>query len=257
MNRWIVIAAAATGLAAGLAAQGADPQGPWEQAVKAKGGRERLRRVHSLAVYMRPAEVRLAGPPTNWLCVFPDRYFEYDGPASGWYPFVGSNGVAGTASNPRAIVVDATADRIAMDANGTPRTAWHLTKKERDRLALNQVVFLLESAWLQPRPVEMRHNVLVVQAAGRDYKLFLNSANLPERIVSPPIRGEKPKVRYEYKLQDYRDFEGVMLPSRVATVTGIHEWIWDVDYEIDAKYNPKLFGRMPSLAEGPEPWRIR
>jgi len=210
--------------------------------VKAKGGRDRLHSVHSLAIYMKPADVNLAGPPANWLCVFPDRYFEFDGRSGG---------------NARAIVVDRTVDRVAMDATGVPRTASHLTSWEYDRLALNQVVFLLESAWLQPQPVEVRHNVLVVQAAGRTYKLFLNGASLPERVLSPPIQGQKPKIQYDYRLQRYREFQGVLLPARVASISGIREATWDVDYEIDAKYNPKLFERMPDLANGPEPWRMR
>jgi hypothetical protein len=144
-----------------------------------------------------------------------------------------------------------------MDATGIPRNARHLTSWEYDRLALNQVVFLLESAWLQPQPVEVRHNVLVVQAAGRTYKLFLNSASLPERVLSPPVRGQKPKIQYDYRLQRYREFHGVLLPARVVSISGIREATWDVDYEIDAKYNSKLFERMPNLANGPEPWRMR
>jgi hypothetical protein len=239
MMNWLPIAAFVAGFAA---AQAADPQEVWEQAVKAKGGHERLRGVHSLAIFMKPAEVNLAGPPTNWLCVFPDRYFEFDG--------------AGR-SSARAIVVDGTADRVAEDATGTPRNARHLTSYERDRLVLNQVVFLLESAWLQPQPVEVRHNVLVVQAAGRTYKLFLDSASLPERVLSLPVPGEKHKVKFDYRLQHYRDFQGVMLPARVAAISGVHQSTWDVDYEIDAKYNPKMFERMPDLANGPEPWRMR
>jgi hypothetical protein len=239
MNHSLSIAAVVAGFAA---AHAADPREVWEQAVKAKGGRERLRSVHSLAIYMKPADVNLAGPPTNWLCVFPDRYFEFDGAGSG---------------SQRAIVVDGTADRVAMDATGIPRNARHLTSWEYDRLALNQVVFLLESAWLQPQPVEVRHNVLVVQAAGRTYKLFLNSASLPERVLSPPVRGQKPKIQYDYRLQRYREFHGVLLPARVVSISGIREATWDVDYEIDAKYNSKLFERMPNLANGPEPWRMR
>ena len=62
---------------------------------------------------------------------------------------------------------------------------------------------------------------------------------------------------YDYRLQHYRDFQGVMLPARVASVGSMVESIWDVDYEVDAKYNPKLFERMPDLANGPEPWRMR
>jgi hypothetical protein len=87
--------------------------------------------------------------------------------------------------------------------------------------------------------------------------MSLNGANLPERIVSPPIPGQKPKIQYEYKLQRYRDFQGVMLPARVVSIGGLQEWTWEVDYEVDAKYNPKLFERMPNLADGPEPWRLR
>ena len=230
------------GLAVGCAAHAAEPQEVWEQAVKAKGGRDRLRSVHSLAVYMKPAEVNLAGPPTNWLCVFPDRYFEFEARSIG---------------SQHAMVVDGAAGRVAMDATGIPRNARPLPAAEHDRLALNQVVFLLESAWLQPRPVAVRRNVLTVEAAGRTYELFLDSASLPERIVSPPVPGQKPKIQYEYKLQRYRDFQGVMLPARIVRITRLQEGTWDVDYEIDAKYNPKLFERMPNLADGPEPWRIR
>jgi hypothetical protein len=236
---WFGITAVAASL---IAAHAADPQEIWEQAVQAKGGRDRLHGVRSLAVYMKPAEVNLAGPATNWLCVFPDRYFEFQGRANG---------------GARAIVVDGTADRAATDATGIPRNARHLTAYEHDRLALNQLVFLLESAWLQPQPVEVRHNVLVVQAAGRAYKLFLNGAGLPERILSLPKPSEKPKTLYNYRLQRYREFQGVMLPSRVVWVGRLSEFTWDVDYEIDARYNPKLFERMPDLANGPEPWRIR
>jgi hypothetical protein len=238
MMNWLGITAVAAGL---TAAHGANPREVWEQAVQAKGGRDALHRVHSLAVYMKPAQGNLAGPPTNWLCVFPDRYFEFQGRGGG----------------ARAIVVDGTADRAATDATGIPRSARHLTPYEHDRLALNQLVFLLESAWLQPQPVEVRHNVLVVQAAGRAYKLFLNSASLPERVLSLPKPSEKPKTVYDFRLQRYREFQGVMLPSRVVWISRLSEYVWDVDYEIDAKYNPKMFERMPDLANGPEPWRLR
>ena len=222
-------------------ASSGDPQEVWERAVQAKGGRDRLHGVHSLAVYMKPAEVVMAGPPTNWLCVFPERYFEF----------------AAARGGARATVVDATADRAATDATGFPRKARHLTSYEHDRLVLNQLIFLLESAWLRPQPIEVRHNVLVVQAAGRTYKLFLNSAGLPERVLSPSMRGQKPKIQYDYRLQHYREFQGVMLPARVISTDNSLEFTWDVDYEIDAKYNPKLFERMPDLANGPEPWRMR
>ena len=48
-----------------------------------------------------------------------------------------------------------------------------------------------------------------------------------------------------------------MLPARVTSSRSVTESTWDVDYEVDAKYNPKLFERMPDLNDGPEPWRRR
>jgi hypothetical protein len=230
-------------LAAALsAAQSADPQEAWDQAVKAKGGRDRLHSVHSLAMYMKSAQVNTPGPPANWLCVFPDRYFEYRGAGRGVQ---------------RAIAVDETADRTASDITGMPRGARHLSASEHDQLILNQIVYILESSWLHPKPVELRRNVLTVEAAGRRYKLFLNEAGLPERVLYVPARSEKHADHYDYRLQRYRDFEGVMLPLRVSLVGRTIQWSWDVDYEVDAKYNPKLFERMPDLANGPEPWRMR
>jgi len=234
--RFAIIAA----LAASGMLHAADSREVYEQAVQAKGGRERLHSIHSLAIYMKPAEVNLPGALTNWLCVFPDRYFEYQGMG---------------AAREYAMVVDASTGRAAVDATGQPRHNGQLNGSEHDQLALNQIVFLLESAWLQPQPVEMKSKILIVEAAGRTYKLFLNKDNLPERILSPPVRGEKPKVTYDYKLQHYQNFQGVMLPTRVTQTGAVRQATWDADYEVDAKYNPKVFERMPDLHDGPEPWR--
>jgi hypothetical protein len=133
--------------------------------------------VHSLAIYMKPAEVRCLAPSPTGSASFRTAISNTRGRGS--YP-------AGVAGSARAIVVDGTADRIALDATGKPRTTWHLTWMERDRLTLNQLVFLLESAWLQPRPVEVRQVSWLSRRPGA-LQLFLNNANLPERILSPPI----------------------------------------------------------------------
>ncbi|HVN05251.1 MAG TPA: hypothetical protein VMT86_12580, partial [Bryobacteraceae bacterium] len=142
MRLWIALAVLA------VCARAADPQAAWQQAVEAKGGRERLHAVHSLAVYLRPANVNMAGPLSTWLCVFPDRYFEFERLGSG----------------ERALVVDASNDRAGTDATGVKRQTRHVSGGERDQLVLNQVLYLLESAWLQPRPMELKHNVLTIEA---------------------------------------------------------------------------------------------
>ncbi|MGA2131580.1 MAG: hypothetical protein ABSH50_04620 [Bryobacteraceae bacterium] len=252
MKRWLPV----TVLFVGIAAHAADPQESWEVAVKAKGGRERLHSVRSLAVYMKPAAVNLMGPPTTWLCVFPDRYFEYDGRGSGEYEYRALNG-GGMAGNPRAIVVDGTASRVAMDANGTPRVTFAITARERDRLTLNQVIYLLESAWLHPRVLAAKGRTLTVEAGGDTFRITLDTAGLPERVTAMEMQGRKSKDRYDYRLERYRELQGILLPGRVTWSSGLRQWTWDVDYDVDAGFNPQFFARMPDLANGPEPWRQR
>jgi hypothetical protein len=239
MFRFLLAASAVCPVAV-KAAEPARAQVVWEQAVQAKGGRERLHQVQSLAIYMKPAPVSLAGPLATWLCAFPDRYFEFTGPAR--------------AHVSRAIVVDAGANRIAMDATGMPRRQASLGGPQRERLMLNQILFLLDSNWLHPEPVEVRGRVLTVQAGERTFQLSLNSAHLPERIRSSLVPGQAIQTKYDYRMQNYRAFAGILLPTRVSETSASGEAVWDVDYEVDAKYNPALFQRMPDLAAGPEPW---
>src|ERR1700691_601760 len=111
-------------LAVCTGAHAADPRAVWEQAVQAKGGRERLRKVQTLAIFMKPAQVVLAVARANWHYIFPDRYVEWEG----------RKGVQ------HSIVVDGTAGRIVVDANGHVRAAWSVIAVERERIPLNQVV---------------------------------------------------------------------------------------------------------------------
>lgn len=228
-------------MASAIAAYGADPQQVWEQAIQAKGGRDRLHHVQSLAVYMKAAQVMLAGPPTTMLCVFPSRYFEYQGD--------------GFATHAMAIVVDGTANRVGTDVTGHLRSTRMLSPAERDRLIFNQLLFLLESNWLQPQLLEAKRNEVTVRAGDREFQISLDKANFPERIVSKAMPGEG--KLYDYRLQHYREYAGIWLPVRVTSTMRTREWVWDADYEVDAKYNPKMFEREPNLADGPEPWRRR
>jgi hypothetical protein len=221
-------------------AYAADPAQVWEQVVQAKGGRERLHAVHSLAIYMHPAQVVFGGPLTSWLCVFPNRYFEFDGRSS--------------ANIQRAVVVDADADRVSIDATGQPRSTRHLKPPEHDRLVLNQLVFLVETAWQKPTLVSLKHRTLSVQAGGIACDLYLDKAMLPERIVAHATEDEHARTIDDYHLQHYHNYQGIQLPSRVDLIRGTREFVWDVDYELDARFKPSFFERTPDLANGPEPW---
>jgi len=241
MNRRLAIALF---WAAATAASGADPHELWERAVKAKGGRERLRGVHALAVYLKPANVVMAGPLQSCLFVFPDRYFEWRGRGS----------QAATAS----LIVDAGANRVSRDANGRPRTTRPFTQTDRDQLSLYRLVYLLETAGAQPEPLAVDHNSLMVQLGGRVFRLFLNKSNLPARVYLPSEPGLKDGPINDYRMERYHDFQGISLPARVTSMVGpVTQWTWDVDYEIDPTYNPKLFARQANLDDGPEPWRLR
>jgi len=123
-----------------------------------------------------------------------------------------------------------------------PRNARHVSSSERDQLVLNQLVFLLESACCS-RSVEARHMSWRCRRRAH-YKLFSISASLPSGSYRFPSLAKNTQT-LRLPTAALPRVPGVMLPgasrrSAPARIT------WDVDYEIDAKYNPKLFERMPT-----------
>lgn len=220
----------------------ADPGELWAEALQAKGGRERLAQVHSLAVYLRPAPVNLQGPPSNLLLALPGRYFEY---------------VGGSSGNRHAMIVNLASGHAARDENGLPPSAWQPTARDRDRFTIFQVLYLLRTVSLEPRPVAAKGRDLTVQAGDRTFRLSLNRAGLVQRLQVVKLPGIKHQEQYDYHLDRYREWQQIMLPQRVTWLDGLREWIWDADYDVNETYNPKFFDRMPDLADGPEPWRRR
>lgn len=233
--------------------------GVWERAIVAKGGRDRLLRVENLLLSTHQAAIRRAHR-TEQLLVFPNRIWL-------WH----DHRPPGT-------------DYVTEMLNPEEKICWQVrAKTEPDSTCpisseylfdAAQLAYLLESRWVQPRPVRTWHAELkqgggnvplgilllrpelrqrqvdVVRAVWKswtvDYYLDVHS-HLPLRVliaVEPPGAGD-------YRFSDYQAVDGVWMPTHESR-GGAWE---DVLCRPNVVYDEELFHRKPRLEEGPEAWK--
>lgn len=218
----------------------------WELAIEAKGGREKLYQVWSLA---RSDD---EGASVDFM-VFPDRFFRW----------------ADTRPSKLGLIVEMfNFERnfgytIFGDNPPDVRRKDHLNSAARSRLREPQLYYLLETKWFKPellnayrdkingKPVD----VVEVRVSGFGnpfrYKVFLDEkAHLPVRIgiLSDERNGEM----FDWvDLGDYRDNAGIKVPTAIGG-----QGAWNkVLLEINPDYNPQVFEREPDTKAGPFQWR--
>jgi hypothetical protein len=224
----------------------------WEQAIAAKGGRERLRRITSLYI-----AAELGGGFRKYMfSIFPNYRFEY----SNW------------AARERTdlTICNEKLDRCWWQLNGDsakPR------KTNEDDIYLNllpQFIFLMESSDLRPIPVRSRKGwngldrMDIVEADANGWRLdyYLNSkTHLPIKVVLPngPVSHAKGEMNQEVSLSDYTEVDGLMLPRSVkyAFTTNPVKRSDRLTFEINPAYDPQIFEQSPTQKLGPEDWRSK
>jgi hypothetical protein len=219
----------------------------WEAAVEAKGGRQRLHQVKSLAVFYEASK----GRPSVELYEFPDKlWMWFDTRPSKFGLYV----EALDYSKNLSYMILGGPDGKIQKLDTMPNKTSFLEKP--------QLIHLLESAYFKPellstyktrlgfKPVD----VVVVRMDKFRAGVFLDAkTHLPLRIgyYFKEAGGELFKW---YDLSGYREVEGIKLPSVIVEDDRIKK---EVRYEINPKYDPQVFERPPSVKGGPEQWRLK
>jgi hypothetical protein len=207
----------------------------WEQAIAAKGGRERLHQIESLAIFCHAERGKYSRQGKAYaviFCRFPDRWFYW--------------------SNFRPYSVGRSA--IIASADVGPACRYNLM---RDGL-----YYLMENKWLRPVPVSVRKEVLdgvradVVRVEvqdGYDAEFFLD----PKTHLAMEVRiGKREESRlppwFGLSLSDYAPCEGIQMARQDK---GFELSRRPVSYEINPEYAPDFFDRPPRFEDGPEGWR--
>lgn len=228
----------------------------WEQAIAAKGGRERLKGVRSVFKSMQmPRSFTKHWIDWNWqsLYVLPDKFWLW-------------NDQRGTVFGLSITMFNLGRDlRYFTSTNpppGVQKSAPSIA--DREELFELQWVHLMETESKKPQPVTAwaeklgRQKVDVVRAAvdGRAIDYFLSSeTHLPVQISY--YSGTEYEVLYVFRLKNYEERNGIKLARTVYAKRPLylgfaHE---ESRWEVNVEYDPCIFECPPRIEDGPNAWR--
>src|SRR5262245_9882076 len=218
----------------------------WELAIAAKGGREKLYQVKSLAI----KDSRLGYPQVS-LFVFPDKNFYWSDLRPTVFSFHAS--VINFEKNIDIYVPGANPKDVR---KGPPN--FNLRSVFRDVY----IKYFLETPWFKPEPVAAGEEklgsrlceVVTVKYDWLLYKIYMDKkSHLPARISSYAV--DKPTVELTPRdFSDYKEFDGLMMPQ-VESVN--RQKPYRQSFEINPAYDPAVFERVPDMNAGPDQWRAK
>jgi hypothetical protein len=208
----------------------------WEQAIAAKGGREHLDRVQSLAIFDHTEHGKfsrkggLAFGVTLW--VFPDKMWTW--------------------SDLRPSPLGGSAHMFR--AEWGPNSRFFFMRE--------QLFYLMETKWLRPIPVSARKEVLegvrvdVVRAEvqdGYDAEFVLDpQTHLPREVRFGKHEEKRLPPWNALSLSDYAPCQGIQMPRQA-------KWFeldpWQVSYIINPEYDAAILDRPARFEDGPDAWR--
>src|SRR5262245_61238644 len=220
----------------------------WEMVISAKGGREKLYRVKSLAIS------DTEGSPVVDFMVFPDKFFRW----------------ADTRPSKIGLIVEMfNFERdfgFTIFGDSTPKIHKHprLNEGAHSRLDIPQMNYLLETQWFRPEILRASKSdirgksVDLVEVLDKGhgtpwrYGIFLDEkTHLPVRIGTYSNRRQDDMFTW-VDLGEYREIAGIKVPTAISSEGGR----WDrVQVEINADYNQEVFEREPDMKAGPYQWR--
>ena len=234
----------------------------WEQAVAAKGGRERLAAIESFAIQQRTRFSRLTlrdmatGKVDQIVCVLPDAWWEF----LDYRP--GKLGYSVKTANARTGLGWAT-------LGGPARPFLRPDTSLAYRMRQLQYVYFLETRTVRPAPIRasrarrgLTHVDRVETLVDDDLVVFdLDmKTHLPIRIETsrkitlPPARPGMPRPgdkRYVYELDRYSEVSGIQVPGRVR-LGGDPS---NARVEINPSFEPSIFTTPPSPDATIDSWR--
>lgn len=229
----------------------------WEQALEAKGGRERLHAVSSIHKSLRSLRKALTKRTHHELYVFPNKYW-------GWHDERGSRyfGLSMTMYNQDRKLYFGAREGKEIYRSRDPIVPG------RQRLQEVQLVHLMESRWLKPTPVRVwtegrgSRKVDVVETRVDDMQVeyYLDrESHLPVRVrYEMRIRkGGKEEWLYEFRIKEYMEVDGIKLGRRVDAKHIFPGWFVkkEYDWELNVDYDPCIFEGPPRIEDGPDGWR--
>lgn len=230
----------------------------WEEAIAAKGGRERLYSINNLQFSFRDrAWWNLRRVPNNMeaLYVFPGKSWE-------WFDQTGTIfGFQVRMNNDERHMHLAYSDRGAgKDVSVSTLMSPLPSSGGLTMMIIRQLDFLMETRWVKPIPVSVdrgkvgRHAVDIVHTVlkgdrGVEEKVSFaldRESHLPRQVIYHTITFGK-EYTGAVPLSDYTAINGIQMPSKVYG----KRWVFDLNVD----YNERIFEQPPSREAGIDAWK--
>ena len=223
----------------------------WEQAVVAKGGRERLHQIDSLLLSYRETVRNFLGivvhrGDVERLYVFPDKSWSWDDGLPP--PFNLTVSMFNLERNIScSMYAGAASPKCTKPKDGTSFFS------QGEGVARVQYLYLLETRWVTPAPMSLRRDsiglksvdIVQTQVAGRRVDYYLDrKTHLPKRVVT---FFESGRVWETFDFSDYVTINGIQMPS--VQKRG------KINFQINPAYTDNIFTNPPSIEAGPKAWQ--
>jgi hypothetical protein len=225
----------------------------WEQAIAAKGGRERLHTVSNMVISTRgnysSRLLKKGRVRREEVLVLPNKYWFLD--------------------DYRPDVFGLTISMYNYDTNmkyviseGDPHHRLESIPESRRNRALrnNQLSFLLETKWLEPTPIKATtgriglRSVDIVQTTVNGERVdfaFERKTHLPIRVSYYNIVKGQTSVNV-FNFSDYIEVSGIKVPQRFEYDDGSE---YKATFQFNVEYNEDIFVKPPSISAGSAAWK--
>jgi len=235
----------------------------WEQAIAVKGGRKRLYSVKNMVIATVGNYTTSSGKTNT---VRTEAFFVLPNKVWMW-------------SDYRPDVLGLTVEMLNFDTNTRyfinsddpppMRQVIQSTETSASR-TYGLLAYLLETKWIKPELVSAstarigRRTVDVVHTTLRDNVegfatenkcidfAFDQETHLPVRVSYYHKRGDKNVLDVAVNLSDYTEVSGIKVPQKGEIDSRVDK----ISFQINIPYNEDIFTKPPSVAAGPEAWKI-
>lgn len=226
----------------------------WEQAIAAKGGRDRLNAVRNMVISTKKDTTGLftkSQVRREELLVFPNKYWFWDDNRPSIFGLVIS-------------MYDYDSNMSYVVSDGEPnRQLEPIKDKRRDKALRNaQLSLLLETKWLKPTIVKARtgrvglRSVDIVETVVEGERVdfaFDRKTHLPVRVSYYDVVNGKTYVNVQ-SFSDYMDVAGIKVPQTHEYTDGSK---YRASFQFNVEYIENIFIKPPPIEAGPEAWRLK
>jgi hypothetical protein len=231
----------------------------WEQAIAAKGGREKLISVKNMVISSRAEYVTHRGKRNSWnqeeLSVFPDKTWLW----SDMRPDVFGLRIEMKNYGSKISYV------VSPDAQDNDGIR-HLTddyKWEESGILITQVMYFMETNWAKPLPMVVHRgevkkqivDIVQTQVNGKRVDFALDpKTHLPMRIIFYGMLNGAEAPIVVTDLSDYVEVNGIKVPQRATPENGS---TFRSKVLINVDYNENIFVKPVMIEVGPEAWKVK